>query len=173
MSIQNLAPLLVVGESTGSINLDGAEDFHAALSSMVGQAQSTVMLFTQELDPELYDQAEFIKAVSDTARSNKRCEIHILICNSSKVARSGHRLIELQKRLSSAIKIHNIPDTEPANNGEFVIVDGIAITHRFSMGFMQGSCEFKSPSEAQKKARYFDRVWRASSPCQEFRRLGI
>ena len=59
MSIQNLGPLLVLGESTGSITLDGKEDFHAALYNLARQANHSVKIFTQELDSEMYDEAEF------------------------------------------------------------------------------------------------------------------
>ena len=172
MSIQNLGPLLILGESTGSIGLDGIADFHAAINNMVNQAKNSVRIYTQELDPELYDDTEFLKIVSDIARNRTRCKIQILIHSPNKAARSGHRLVELQKRLTSAIQIHSIPEGEESNE-EFVIVDNIAITRRFNMGYMEGNCEFKSTQEAQKKTRLFDRLWEKSHPCQEFRRLGI
>ncbi|MBV1921316.1 MAG: hypothetical protein KUG73_11585 [Pseudomonadales bacterium] len=173
MSIQNLGPLLIVGESTGSIGLDGEVDFHAALNNMAAQAKNSVKIFTQELDPELYDQPEFLKVMSDIARNRKRCKIQILIQSPEKAAKSGHRLVELQKRLTSAIQIHSIPENEISNNEEFMVIDDIAITRRFSMGFMHGNCEFKSIPEAQKKSRFFDLIWQQSNPCQEFRRLGM
>lgn len=173
MSIQNLGPLLVVGESTGSISLDGEEDFHAALNNMANQASKSVKIFTQELDADLYDQAEFLKVMSDIGRNRTRCKIQILIQNPSKASKHGHRLIELKKRLTSAIHIHSIPEDESDNAEEFMIVDDIALTRRFTMGHMQGSCEFKSLQEAQKKARQFDAIWQKSDPCQEFRRLGL
>lgn len=172
MSIQNLGPLLVLGESTGSIGLDGIDDFHAAINNMVNQATKSVRIFTQELDPELYDDTEFLKIISDIARNRTRCKIHILIQTPGKAARSGHRLVELQKRLTSAIQIHSIPEGEESND-EFMVIDDIAITRRFTMGYMQGNCEFKSIPDAQKKARFFDAIWEKSHPCQEFRRLGI
>lgn len=173
MSIQNLGPLLVVGESTGSIGLDGEVDFHAALNNMAAQAKKSVKIFTQELDPELYDQPEFLKIMSDIARNRKQCKIQILIQSPDKAAKSGHRLVELQKRLTSAIQIHSIPENETDNNDEFMVIDDIAITRRFSMGFMHGNCEFKAIPEAQKKSRFFDLIWQQSNPCQEFRRLGM
>ena len=173
MSIQNLGPLLVVGESTGSIGLDGEKDFHAALNNMATQAKKSIKIFTQELDPDLYDQTEFLKIMSDVARNRKHCKIQILIQSPEKAAKSGHRLVELQKRLTSAIQIHSIPEGEANNNDEFMVIDEIAITRRFSMGFMQGNCEFKAIPEAQKKSRFFDLIWQQSHPCREFRRLGM
>lgn len=173
MSIQNLGPLLVVGESTGSIGLDGEEDFHSALNNMANQASKSVKIFTQELDPDLYDHTEFLKIMSDIARNRSRCKIQILIQNPNKASKHGHRLIELKKRLTSAIQIHSIPEDDTDNTDEYMIVDEIALTRRFTMGHMQGNCEFKSTLEAQKKSRQFDAIWHKSDPCQEFRRLGL
>jgi hypothetical protein len=113
-----------------------------------------------------------LKIMSDIARNRKRCTIQILIRSPEKAAKCGHRLVELQKRLTSAIQIHSIPENE-ANNDEFMVIDDIAITRRFTMGFMHGNCEFKAIPEAQKKSRSFDLIWQQSNPCQEFRRLGI
>jgi len=93
MSIQNLGPLLVVGESTGSIGLDGEKDFHAALNNMASQAKRSVKIFTQELDPELYDQPEFLKIMSDIARNRQRCKIQILIQSPDKAASAGIALL--------------------------------------------------------------------------------
>lgn len=173
MSIQNLGPLLVVGESTGLITLDGTEDFRAAVNNMLRQAKFSVRIFTQELDHELYDQAEFIKLASDIGRNRQKCEINILLKHSDKAAKLGHRLVELHKRLPTSIHLKQLPRDYEEIKEEFFIVDEIALVKRFSMGYMQGNCEFKSIPEALKKARFFDDIWHKSEPCQELRRLSL
>ncbi len=173
MSIQNLGPLLVVGESTGVITLDGSDDFHAALDNMIRQARSSVRIFTQELDHELYDHAEFIRHASRIGRQVKNCSIDILIKKPDKAARLGHRLVELHRRLPSSIHIRQLPSDYEENTEEFMIVDEIGIVRRFTMGYMQGNCEFKSIPDALKKTRFFDEIWQKAEPCQELRRLHI
>lgn len=173
MSIENLGPLLIVGESTGVITLDGVADFHAAINNMVRQARFSVRIFTQELDHELYDHPEFIKQVSRIGRTLKNCNINVLIKHPDKSARLGHRLVELHRRLPSSIHLRQIPKDYEEVNDEFIIVDEIAIAKRFTMGLMQGNCEFKAIPDAVRRTRFFDEVWQRSEPCQELRRLNL
>lgn len=173
MSIQNLGPLLVVGESTGVITLDGLADFRAAISNMLRQARFSVRIFTQELDHELYDHPDFIKAASRIGRTLRQCPINVLLKDPDKASRMGHRLVELHRRLPSSIHLRQLPKDYEDVTDEFLIVDEIALMTRFVMGYMQGRCEFKAIPDAHKKARFFDEIWQRSEPCQELRRLSL
>lgn len=173
MSIQNLGPLLQLGESTGTLSLDGLADFRAALDNMANQARHSVKIFTQELDHELYDDAEFLKVASDIGRNRKHCEIQILIKDANKATKLGHRLVELHRRLPSSILIRQLPRDYIEETDEYMLVDDIGLVKRYNIGYMEGSCEFKSIPEAQKKARFFDEIWQRSEPCQDLRRLSL
>ena len=173
MSIQNLGPLLQLGESTGTIGLDGLDDFRAAIDNMANQARLTVKIFTQELDHELYDHTDFLKIASDIGRTRKHCEIQILVKDTNKATKLGHRLVELHRRLPSSILIRQLPRDYLEETDEYMLVDDIGLVKRYTIGYMQGCCEFKSIPEAQKKARFFDSVWQRSEPCQDLRRLSL
>lgn len=173
MTIQNLGPLLKLGESTGTITLDGREDFRAALDNMAQQAKHSVKIFTQELDHELYDDTEFIKVASDIGRNRKHCELQVLIKDANKASKIGHRLVELHRRLPSSILIRQLPRDYLEETDEYMLVDDMGLVKRYTIGYMQGCCEFKSIPEAQKKARFFDSVWQRSEPCQDLRRLNL
>jgi hypothetical protein len=173
MSIQTLAASLIVGESTGAINLEGPGDFHAAITRMVSQARHSVRIFSQELDHELYDHADFIEQASRIGRTLKNCPINILIKSPDKASRMGHHLVELHRRLPSSVHLRELPKDYEDMNDEFLIVDDIALLKRYNLGYMQGQCELKSIPEAPKKARLFDEIWQRSEPCQELRRLHL
>ncbi|HVK98248.1 MAG TPA: hypothetical protein VM553_00475 [Dongiaceae bacterium] len=173
MSIQNLAPQLVVGESTGTILLESADDFRCAINRMAEQAVRSVRIFTQELDHDLYDHPDFLEIASSVCRQRRNCTLQILLKNADKASRLGHRLVELQKRLPSSIEIRSLPEEYEETNDEFFLVDDIALVKRFAIGYMRGHCEFRSIPDAVKKARWFGEVWERSEPCQELRRLSL
>jgi hypothetical protein len=173
MSIQNLAPLLVVGESTGTILLESADDFRCAINRMAQQAVRSIRIFTQDLDHELYDHTEFLKVASAVCRQRRNCTIQVLLKNADKAARFGHRLVELQKRLPSSIEIRSVPAEYEEANDEFFLVDDIGLVKRFALGYMRGHCEFRSVPDAVKKARWFNEIWERSEPCQDLRRLSL
>jgi len=172
MSIENLVSMLVVGESTGTLLLESVNDFRCAINRMAEQARRSVKIFTQELDHELYDQADFIRIASTICRQ-RNCTLSILLNNADKCVRFGHRLVELQERLPSSIEIRDIPAEYGEMNDEFIIVDDIAMVKRFALGYMRGHCEFRSIPDALKNARLFNEVWDRSTPCQALRRLHL
>ncbi|MGB3620507.1 hypothetical protein FT643_00475 [Ketobacter sp. MCCC 1A13808] len=173
MSIQNLAPLLVVGESTGTILLETVEDFRCATASMAAQGKRCIKLFTQELDHDLYDNDLFLQAVSAACRTQRNCTLSILLKDANKTAKFGHRLAELQKRIPSLVEIRSLPREHQDMNNEYLIVDDIAMVKRFALGHMRGHCEFRSIPDAVKFGRQFSEIWEKSLPCQELRRLSI
>lgn len=86
MSIENLVSMLVVGESTGTLLLESVNDFRGAINRMAEQARRSVKIFTQELDHELYDQADFIRIASTICRQ-RNCTLSILLNNADKCVR--------------------------------------------------------------------------------------
>lgn len=173
MSIQNLAPQLIVGESTGTVLLESVEDFRCAINRMTEQAVRSIKIFTQELDHELYDQPAFLETASQVCRQRKNCTLHVLLRSADKATRFGHRLVELQKRLPSSIEIRSIPEEYEEANDEFLIVDDIGMVKRFALGYMRGHCEFRAVPDAVKKSRWFNEIWERSEPCQELRRVHL
>ena len=173
MAVDNLISMLVLGESSGTLLLESAADFRAAIDHMAQQAVRSVKIFSQELDHELYDQVEFIKIASSICRQRKNCTISILLKNADKCTRFGHRLVELQKRVPSSIEIRSVPAEYEQMNDEFMVVDDIGMVKRFALGYMRGHCEFRSVPDAVKSGRQFNEIWERSEPCQELRRLSL
>lgn len=173
MSIENLASLLVVGESTGTILLETLEDFRFAIDSMTAQGKRSIKLFTQEMDHDFYDREEFIDAASHACRSHRNCTLSVLLKDANKTAKLGHRLADLQKRVPSLVEIRSLPREYMDLNDEYIIVDEIAMVKRFALGNMRGHCEFRSIPDAVKFSRQFNEMWERSLPCQELRRLSI
>lgn len=173
LSLQELAPTLTVGEHSGTLLLESLEDFHCSLISMAGQARRNMRLFTQELDHELYDHDALIDAISRSCRENRLCTLSILLKDANKVAKLGHRLVELQKRLPSLIEIRSLPRDFHDRTDEFFIVDELAMVKKFALGRMRGHCEFRSIPDAIKFSRQFNDIWERSQPCLELRRLSL
>lgn len=161
----------IVGEDSGVITLSSLSDFRSVINSMVSQARHSVRIFSQELDHELYDHADFIREAARVGRNVQRCSINILIKSPDKASRRGHRLVELHRRLPSSVHLHELPKDYEDMSDEFLIVDDVGLVNRASVGYMQGQCDFKAIPEGPKRARLFDEIWQRSEPCQALRRL--
>lgn len=173
MGLENIAPLLVLGKSTGVIKLDTLEDFNAVDLSMVNQATRAIRIFTQDLDHPLYDTDEFVESVAEVARKHRSTLIQILVIDSSKAVRLGHRLVELAKRLPSSIFIRKVHPAYASNKESFLLVDNKGLVRRPKSEVLIGTAEFQAIPEAQTKERYFMDVWEKSQEDPSLRRLPL
>ena len=171
MGISNLAPLLVLGESTGVIKLETLDDFNAIDLSMVSQAKRAIRIFTQDLDHPLYDNDEFVDTIAEVARKHRYTLIQILVIDSSKAIKLGHRLVDLAKRLPSSVFIRKVHPDFADNNESFMLVDNKGLIRRPKADTLLGTAEFKATPSAQPKERYFMDVWERSSEDPSLRRL--
>ena len=173
MSFENIAPLLVLGESTGVLHLNSIDDFNAIDLSMVSQATRNIRIFTQDLDHELYDNDIFVGSISDIARKHRSTIIQILVIDPSKAIKHGHKLVELSKRLTSAVFIRKVHDDYVKNKESFLLVDNRGLVRRPKANVLKGTAEFRAIPDAQSKEAYFIEVWEKSSEDPSLRRLPL
>ena len=151
--------------------LAGRDEVSAAVQSLAAQAQRSLLLHTEDLEPAIFDQEPFLEAVSRLARSHSQARIRILIHNSRNAIAQGHRLIELSRRLSSTIQFRR-PAAEYRDFREaFLLVDDSGYLHRLQGGRYEGTGNFHDPARVSELRKYFLEVWERSEPDAEIRRL--
>ena len=92
----------------GIKRFDIVETAQVALIEAVNSGSRRVDILTEELKPELYDNAEFEKALSLIARRDRKSVVRILIKNTQNIHGHTHRIINLAKRLPSKILIKKL-----------------------------------------------------------------
>lgn len=173
MSFTQLAPDMVLGESTGTHLLESLEEFRLALDTMAPQAKRHIKIFTQELDHDFYDRDAFMQGLGPLFKNRRGLNISILLKDPNKAAKQDHRLVELQKRLPTRCEIRSLPREYEDMTDEYMIVDDLGMVKRFALGNMRGHCEFRSVPDGVKYGRQFDEIWGRSMPCTELRRLAL
>ncbi|CBL47023.1 Hypothetical protein HDN1F_34400 [gamma proteobacterium HdN1] len=171
MAIDTTEGKPILGETSGIHSLNGAAEFHEAICALAGQARQSLKIFTQELDHDLYDYEELAELISELGRSAPNLPVRILIKSASKAAQKGHRLVELQRRLPSAMEFRSFPYENSEDMDEFLLADNVGLLKRYTHGAMRGYCEFRAIPEGPKALRYFDLAWDRAEPCHELRRL--
>ena len=100
---------LILGESQESVQLDDSESQRRAAVALTRQALRSVDIFTRDLDKKIYDYRDFLDALQDLA-VNHHGLIRILVKDSSRAVKYGHRLIALSQRLTSFIEIRRVAE---------------------------------------------------------------
>lgn len=149
-----------------------AENREAALA-IARLARRQLAIFSRELEPQVYDTPEFIDAVKQLALSGSRTTIRILLIDSQRATKEGHRLVELARRLSSSFEIRK-PHRDYLDITEtFMIADEKGLLYRKLATRWEGIVDPNDPLQAREKLKLFDQIWQRSVDDIETRQLRI
>jgi hypothetical protein len=164
---------LRLGETSLELEVERLTEASAVAHALAAQAQRTLLLHTEDLEPDIYDDSAFLDAVSRLARDHSQSHIWILIHDARKVVQNGHRLIEIARRLSSTIQLRR-PAPQYRNNHEsFLLADGCGYLHRPIATRYEGTANFHDPGKVADFEKYFMEVWERSEADEEIKRLYI
>lgn len=152
-------------------SLDSQGDFSAAALELVSGAQYALRLFTQRLDPLLYDDDSFCEAVRRLATRHPNAEVRILVCDTSSLQHSHHRLVELFLRLTSRVALRKLNQEDETAHIEFLVTDEAGVLCNQSGEGYRGYCYRHAPQQARQFIQDFDALWHSSEPDPTLRRL--
>lgn len=162
----------VLGETIQPIGLNGSEEQRDAVVSMMQQARRGVDIFSRDLDKKIYGSLIFLDALQNLVVAH-RGKIRILVKDSGKAVKYGHRLISLSQRLTSFIEIRKIAEDFREYNEGFFIADNAGLVHRRHADRFEGIARFNAAKEASELLVFFDEVWRNSAPDPDLQRIYI
>jgi len=162
-----------LGEDHEALTLAGLDDNIAVVDAMAGQARRTFDLFTRDLEPRLYDREPFYQALRQLAISSRNVEIRVLIMDSDRIVKEGHRLVDLGRRLSTYIKFRKVADDYREMACSFLVADVRGYLYRGLAIEYEGEADFYNPYRARELAREFEEIWQHSQPDPNLRQLHI
>ena len=164
---------LRLGISDLEIDLDTRADTQHATELMASQVQSTLDIFSRDLDPVLYAREPFLEALNALCHRNRKARIRMLVQDPTDAVRRSPRVVELARRLSSSIEIRQPHHDYRHYNEAFLVADGCGLIHRKFADRYEGAANFYAPIQAQRKLDFFTEVWDRSQVHPEFRRLHL
>ncbi len=162
---------LRLGNSNLEFGLDRRSEISAVTRALAEQARHTLLLHTVDLDPAIYDQSQFVDALSRLARSHSKARVRVLIQNARTAVQQGSRLIELSRRLSSYIQFRRPPPEYRDCQESFVLADNSGYLYRPNPARFEATANFHDPGKVNDWESYFLEVWARSEPDPEIRRL--
>jgi hypothetical protein len=162
-----------LGVESQPITLDGSAENYGIALSMMQQARRNVAILSRQMDGRLYNTAEFMHALSQLASQHPRSQIRMLVKETEPLIKYGHRIIELSRRLSSAIGIRTIHEDYREYNEAFMVFDERGVIKRRYADRYEGIANFNDPKQARELLSFFDEVWNISEPDPDLRRLHI
>jgi hypothetical protein len=164
---------LRLGLSDVEIDLNSRADTQYATQLMTTQVQSTLDLFSRDLDPALYGREAFLDALNSLCRHNRKARVRMLVQDPPEAVRRSPRLIELARRLSSSIEVRQPHHDYRHFNEAFLVADQCGLIHCKFADRYEGEANFNAPVAARRLVGFFTEVWDRSEVHPEFRRLNL
>lgn len=164
---------LQLGDDATPVEVETSLEVLQASLALVSQARKTVEIVSRHLDPAVYDNAEFCRAMRRFCLGSRRARVRIIIIDSRPTVGRGHQLIELAQRLSTFVEIRK-PGRDHANyNSAFLIADRVGSLHRMLADRFEGRVNFNDPRTAQGLSEQFESMWNSATPDPNVRRLSL
>ena len=162
-----------LGEHDKVIHLDTMDENRSAVTAIAQQCQRTLHIQSYDLDPLIYDDADFIEAVRQIAVNSTRATVQILLEDSRKIVTSGHRIIELARKLTTFIEIRKINTDLKTISEAFLIGDETGLVYRKQAQRYEGFVNFNDRGRCRQLLADFHDSWEKAVPDPELRRLHL
>ena len=155
---------------------DSSADLSAAILQLIGESRSDFAIYTRDLDPQLLNTSAAIDALRTLALRPSHSvggQIRILVQNTYRAVKDGHRMIELSRRLPDAFSFRCPVSEDLHYAGAFLLNDRLGyIERRFGDRF-EFVGDLYGIAEHARLKRYFDDVWERAVPASELRRFSL
>ena len=153
-----------LGETKAEVQVDTVDENKNEALSLAEQANYSIDIFTQDLEPEIYNNNELEQSIFNLARKHQNTRIRILVQDTRKATQNGHCLIRLAQNLTSSVFIHKLSPEYKDEQCAFLVVDKLGLLHRVSAvdKNYKASVNFMSPRRAKKLCDFFNEADRKS-----------
>jgi len=161
-----------IGEDN-KLALSTIEQNRDASIALVIQARYKLDIVSRDLDHPLYDNQAFYDAIKQLATSSPKAKIRILIQDSEKAVKQGHRLVNLARKLTSFIDIRLQSKPYKEFNEAWLIVDDKAWIRRPFADKYSAEVNCSAARQLRDIGKEFDSMWNESSSDPNLRQLSL
>lgn len=148
-------------------------DLRDCTLALIASARHELCIYSRDLEAALYEDAEILDAIRMVALSGKGASVRILVQDTTRAVRDGHRLVDLAQRLSSIVHIRRVSEEDAQFAGAYVLTDQGGYLHRSFGDRFDAVDDICYPPRRDELKRQFNEVWERAEPPPELRRLGI
>jgi len=144
------------------------------LDRIAAQARHRLSIFSLDGDPALLGRLEFATEVQRVALSGRGALVRLLLRDTRRMARDGHRLLELSRRLPSFVEIRQVDvDESGLDDDAFVLDDSGGWYWQPRPDSTHAEASLHDPGRAAELSTRFEHHWQRAQPDPALRRLGL
>lgn len=155
---------------TGIEYPDPFRDYALALCK---SAARHIRILSPKLDRAVFDNEEIAGALSALARDTRQTEVRILIADPRPLVGSGHRLVQLARRVPSTVLLRTLAEHPDWNDETILMRDLDGVLYKHGDSDTDAFYEPASRAAAKRHLELFDELWRLSVEDPNLRSLRI
>lgn len=149
------------------------EEMRDAAIAVAREARRKISIFTHDLEPGIYDDADFLEVIKRLVLSQTYARIRVLIADPTRAIKNGNNFVLLGRRLNTYIEFRHVREDLRTHAESFCIADEKALAYRLQANRWEGIVDIDEPAVAKLYGKMFDEIWFASEVEMEFRQLRI
>lgn len=149
--------------------LSTLEEVRAVSVQVATAATRLLTMYTQDLEPLVYDQPLFLEAVKRLVLARSYAKVRVLLVDPARTVYESSRFIGLARRITSHIEVRRVNPSLRSSQSAFLIADDRALVYRLQASRWDGIAEMNDPAVARRYLNFFDESWIASAPDAETR----
>ena len=150
-------------------NLERFSQARAHALALLQQAQRSLCIYSHDLEPWLYHHSSVQEACTRFLLASPRNQLRILLRDTSRATREGHRLLGLSRRLSSNLQIRKLNPDHPSEELGFLLADDCGLLLLPEISQFSGYALYQDPARVRLRRTQFDQAWDISTTDADLR----
>lgn len=155
------------------VRIEGLAALRDTAVELADGAGRELAILSYELEPAIYDSADFAEAVSRVARSGRRARVRLLIREHDRLVRHGHALVRLAQHLPSYIEIRRVAQEDRHAVHGYMVADDAGVLYLPQTDAFQAKTSARNRRWARDLLAEFQRLWDHATPDPQLRRLPL
>ena len=130
--------------------------------ALLQQARRQLCLYSSDLEPWLYHHSSIQEACTRFLLANPKNQLRILLRDSSRAVKDGHRLLTLARRLPSSCQIRKLHPDYPNEEITFLLADHCGLLLRPELSQFAGYALYQDPVRNRQRLSQFEQAWATS-----------
>ena len=156
----------------GARKLNGVAEYEAALDELLASAVHTLRIFDRTLSRR-FNTPERAALLGEFLRAKRTNRAMIVLHDASNTVRDCPRIIQLLRRFSHNLAIHQTLQAARHVYDPFAVADDMRIVRRFHYNSVNGEAVTADVAMTGLLTKRFDEIWQASAPAVTATTIGL
>jgi len=143
------------------------------LAELAESATREIVIFAPRLDGDLFNSTRFARALASFAARHRHNSARVVVEDTEQALRDNDRLVELCRRLSDFIHMHQVGEEHLGIREMFMVVDHRGYLHQQDLDKPDTIAHPRDAREAALLARRFNELWDRSEAISSLRAAGL